>query len=202
MNALSALLAAAVAVVANPAFAQFSWDAVAGACRDALGKQGLNSGGRGPCADLRGAHLEGANLRRLDLRGARLDGAKLAGATLQHSDLRGASLEGADLSRAVLSGTRLERASLAGARLVGAHLEYAVLTRAVLTGADLRNACLFGAIFESADLRGARFSHNRSMLEGARWRHALVAGDTLPFDASELAALEVQVRASGEPASP
>jgi len=198
MNALNALVAAAFAVVATPAFAQFSWDAVSGTCRDASGQQGLNVGVRGPCADLRGTNLEGANLSRLDLRGARFDGAKLMGASLLHSDLRGASLENADLSRAVLSGAKLERASLAGARLVSAHLEHAVLTSATLSGADLRNACLFRAGFEGADLRTAQFSHSKAMVEGARWAHALVGVDTLPYDAQELAALEVHVHAAGE----
>jgi uncharacterized protein YjbI with pentapeptide repeats len=196
MNALHALLVAAV--VAAPAFAQFSWDPVTSTCRDASGQQGLNAGVRGPCADLSGAHLEGADLSRLDLRGARLDGAKLKGASLLHSDLRGASLENADLSSAVMTGARLEGASLAGARLVSAHLEHAVLTRAVLSGADVRNACLFRTGFEGADLRTARFSRTRAMLEGARWTHALVALDTLPYDAQQLAALEVQVRADVE----
>lgn len=191
MNALHAILVSAV--VAAPAFAQFSWDPASGTCRDAAGQQGLNVGVRGPCADLRGARLEGADLSRLDLRGACLDGARLMGASLLHTDLRGASLENADLSRAVMTGARLERASLAGARLVSAHLEHAVLTHAVLSGADVRNACLYRTGFEGADLRTARFSRTRAMVEGARWTHALVALDTLPYDAQELAALEVQV---------
>ena len=105
--------------------------------------------------------------------------------------LRGASLENADLSKAVLTGANLERASLIGARLVGAHLEHAVLTQAVLAGADLRNACLFRAGFEGADLRTAQFSKSRAMVEGARFSHAIVGVDTLPFTARELTALDV-----------
>lgn len=191
MNALHALLASAV--VAAPAFAQFSFDPSSGACVDAGGRPGLNLGVRGPCGDLRGADLEGAHLARLDLRGARLDGANLKGASLLGANLRGASLDHADLSRAVLSGAKLEHASLAGARLVGAHLEHAVLTSALLVGADLRNACLFRAGFEGADLRTARFSHHRALLEGARFAKALVGVDTLPFDAQELVSLDVAV---------
>lgn len=188
MNALNALFAAVVMLVAAPAAAQHSLDA-SGTCT------GLNVGVRGPCGDLRNAHLEGADLSKLDLRGARLDGAKLKGASLTGADLRGASLENADLSKAVLTGAKLNRASLAGARLVGAHLEHAVLTEATVTGADLRNACVFRTSFERADLRTAVFSKSRALVEGARFTQARVSLDTLPFDAQELASLDVQVAA-------
>ena len=191
MNALNVALLSTV--VASPAFAQFSFNAADGACVDATGQVGLNAGVRGPCGDLRGSNLEGANLTRLDLRGARLDGANLKGATLQGANLRGATLDHADLSRAVLTGATLVRASLVNAKLVGAHLEQAMLKHAVLSGADVRNACLFAASFEGADLRTAIFSHNRMMLDGARFTRALVGADTLPFDAQELAALDVEL---------
>lgn len=198
MNALRSVIAAAVAVVAAPAFAQFSFEPSSGRCVDAEGRPGLNAGVRGPCGDLRGVDLEGANLSRLDLSGARLDGAKLKGASLQGANLRGASLENADLSKAVLSGAKLDGASLAGARLVGAHLEHAVFTRALLGAADLRNACVFRTDFGGADLRTALFSRNRAMVEGARFSRALVGVDTLPFSAQELVTLEVEVSAPVE----
>ncbi len=185
----------AVVVAAMPAFAQFTFDAQTNACVDAHGQFGLNPGARGPCGDLRGLDLDGADLSSRDLRGAHFDGASLKGASLMHSNLRGASFERADLTRAVLTGAKLERASLAGTRLVAAHLEHAVLTQAVLSGADVRNACLFRTAFGGADLRNAQFSRQRSLLSGARWSGAVVTSDTLPFDAQEQAALELQVQA-------
>lgn len=67
------------------------------------------------------------NLRDSDLRGARLQGADLRDASfrrsclwkahLQGADLRGASLNRADLTEARLAGVKLEGANLAGARL-------------------------------------------------------------------------------------
>ena len=192
MNALNCL-AAAVTLAAAPAFAQFSFDAATGACVDLDGKPGLNVGVRGPCADLRGQNLERADLNRLDLRGARLDGVKLMGASLQGADLRGASLANADLTRAVLTGAKLMGASLVNARLVAAHLEHAQLNDASLAGADVRNACLYRASFARADLRTAVFSSNRSLVQGALFAKALVGTGTLPFDATELAALDVEV---------
>lgn len=194
MNTL-ATLAAALVVTAAPAFAQYSYDAATGTCRDAAGQEGLNTGVRGPCADLRGAQLDGANLQGLDLRGARLDGAHLSGASLFRADLRGARLDGADLSRGVLTGAKLNAASLVGARLVGAHLEHATLEHATLTGTDLRNACLFHTSFVGADLRTATFSQTRALLGGAHFAHAKVAPQTLPFGLDELAAQQVEVTA-------
>ena len=191
MNALNAVLGLCVVAAPAPAFAQFSFDATTRTCVDAGGHHGLNLGVRGPCGDLRGLDLEGANLARLDLRGARLEGARLKGASLLATDLRAASLDNADLTRAVLTGAKLEHASLSGARLVGAHLENASLNGAVLSGADLRSACVYRAGFEGANLRGALFSRNRGMLEGARFSRSLISAGTLPFTASELVALEV-----------
>ena len=55
-------------------------------------------------ADLRGAYLTGANLRRADLRDANLTGAYLSRADLTGANLRGAYLTGADLRDANLRG--------------------------------------------------------------------------------------------------
>jgi hypothetical protein len=52
--------------------------------------------------------------------------------------------------------------------------------------------------FVNADLRNARFSRARALLAGARWTHARVSAETLPFDAHELASLELDVRVSAE----
>lgn len=189
----SRLAVAAAAVLSTSAFAQFSFDEDTGLCRDAAGRPGLNVGKRGPCADLRGAKLDGASFDDADLRGARFDGASLEQASFFRANLRGASFAGADLSKAVLTGAKLEHARFDQSRLFGAHLEHASLADATLGGADLRQACLFRTSFLRADLRHARFSQAKAMLQGARWAQALVEHDTLPYDANELAAIEVQV---------
>jgi uncharacterized protein YjbI with pentapeptide repeats len=181
----SRTLLCALAFVSTPALAQVSFDEATGACLDADGRPGFNSG-VGPCADLRGAQLGAADLSGVDLRGARLDGAHLAGAVLSRTNLRGASLDGADLTRATLTGASLEAASLKGARLTGAHLEFAVLKQAKLEGADLRSACLYRTTFADADLRAARFSRTAALLQGARWEGAVVYAQTLPFAAVDL----------------
>ncbi|MFI9528470.1 pentapeptide repeat-containing protein [Micromonospora rosaria] len=65
---------------------------------------------RGPGgADRRGAHLIGADLRRVDLVGANLRGAVLIGADLRGVDLTRADVTGADLRGADLRGTDLRR---------------------------------------------------------------------------------------------
>jgi hypothetical protein len=56
----------------------------------------------GERADLKGAYLQGANLRGADLQGAYLQGANLRGADLRGADLQGANLRGADLRGANL----------------------------------------------------------------------------------------------------
>jgi len=81
----------------------------------------------GARADLRGADLQGANLRGADLRGAYLQDANLRwaylrGADLQDANLRDANLQGADLQRADLQG-----AYLRGADLQGADIDYTCL---------------------------------------------------------------------------
>ena len=68
-------------------------------------------------ANLRGAYLEGANLRWANLEGAYLEGANLRGA-----NLRGAYLEGANLRGAYLEGANLRGANLEGAK--GYYLSY------------------------------------------------------------------------------
>lgn len=72
----------------------------------------LRDEGGGERANLRGADLEGA-----DLRYANLKGADLEGAYLRYADLRGADLEGANLRGAYLEGAYLEDADLIGAYL-------------------------------------------------------------------------------------
>jgi uncharacterized protein YjbI with pentapeptide repeats len=67
-------------------------------------------------ANLRGANLEGADLRRANLEGADLEGANLRGADLEGADLRGANLRGAYLRGADLRGANLRGAYLYGAK--------------------------------------------------------------------------------------
>ena len=131
-------------------------------------------------ADLREAHLEGAelggaHLEEADLRKAHLEGATLIFAHLEGADLREAHLDGADLSLARLDGAGLRGAHLDGAeligahldgaKLIGAHLDRAVLIDAHLDGADLRRAHLDGAYLSLAHLEGADL--RRAHLEGA-----------------------------------
>jgi len=97
-------------------------------------------------ADLRGANLCDADLRRIDLRGADLSGANLRDADLRRIDLRDANLCDADLSGADLFGANLSGADLSGADLSGADLFGANLYGADLSGADLFGANLYGAI--------------------------------------------------------
>src|SRR6266516_883378 len=133
--------------------------------------------------DLRGAHLQGVDLRRLPLArvyggltieewkgatleqrdgaGVRLEGADLSEAHLEEAILRGAHLEGAILRKAAMQGAVLYKAHLNGAYFRDAHLERANLAAANLEGAYLRSALL-----EEANLRKAFFD-SRTSLEGA-----------------------------------
>ncbi|WP_051062180.1 pentapeptide repeat-containing protein [Ilumatobacter nonamiensis] len=72
-------------------------------------------------ANLRGAHLESATLRRANLENARLEeafmrSAELRGAHLNHADLEDADLRYANLSGASLLDTRVDGAHFAGAK--------------------------------------------------------------------------------------
>ena len=88
--------------------------------------------------DLRGADLQGANLREVPLNGAflgetNLHGANLTRALLGESYLNGANLRKANLCGADLRGANLSYANLYGADLTGAYLSGAELTRAYLS---------------------------------------------------------------------
>ena len=95
----------------------------------------------GEKADLCGANLCEANLRRANLRGADLCGANLYEADLRGADLHLANLRGADLREADLSGTILRGADLREAGLSKANLRGADLRGADLSGADLDYSC-------------------------------------------------------------
>ena len=108
-------------------------------------------------ADLTGANLTDAKLKRVNLTYANLTDAKLT-----RADLTGASLYYADLTRAYMRETNLTDTDLARANLTDAKLHYANLTDAYmseanLTGADMREANLTDAILKRANLSGALY---------------------------------------------
>jgi uncharacterized protein YjbI with pentapeptide repeats len=122
-------------------------------------------------ADLRGASLVLANLKRLnlgeadlrnaDLRGANLSKAYLSGTNLMSADLTGANLGGADLFSANLNSTDLSMAYLRGATLNGADLRSCKLNEADVREADLSNVNLNVSDMMGADLRGAKLGKAR-----------------------------------------
>lgn len=117
-------------------------------------------------AILRRARFDGANLSQARLTAAELAGANLSRVRLIEADLAGAKLSGAQLIDADLSGANLEAAELTGvegrwAKLVGARLRGARLDEATLNNADLSDADCAGADFGrvrlwDATLTGAR----------------------------------------------
>lgn len=115
---------------------------------------------RSPEARLEGADLTGARLDHADLRRAHLDGATLQGAWLYRADLSAAKLNGAMAMNAQLEEANLEDALLRDAFLSGASLRRARLARAVMPllkagGADFERADLSRAILKSAHLEKA-----------------------------------------------
>lgn len=90
-----------------------------------------------------GVDLSYGYLENVDLKGAHLEGAQLQNAYLCNADLRRAHLEGA----------QLQNIYLCNADLQGAHLEDAQLQCASLSNANLKEAYL-----KAADLRGVTLS--------------------------------------------
>jgi len=127
-------------------------------------------------ANLRGANLEGADLRYVNLKNANLDGANLRDAKLTYSNLanadlqkanlldaklfkanlKGANLNQANLKRADLAITDLSNATLLSTSLVGADLVEAVLQKADLRNANLQSANLERAKLQGVNLEGAK----------------------------------------------
>ena len=114
-------------------------------------------------ADLSGSYLAGANLRN-----AHLEGANLTRACLSDAGLRGASLQGA-----LLGATHLQFANLRGARLQGAVLHSAALQCADLSGAQCQGLSIYGAQLQAAKLDDAK-------LHGAKAWIDYVADDQKP----------------------
>jgi uncharacterized protein YjbI with pentapeptide repeats len=104
-------------------------------------------------AELAGAILPFANLKRLNISEADLSRANLGGANLAKSYLSCTNLSGANLNSVNLSGADLFEANLSGADLTRANL-----SKANLNGADLRGCCLNGADLSEADLSGANLN--------------------------------------------
>lgn len=125
--------------------------------------------------NLRGARAAGAFLVNADLRGADLEradfsNAKLWGADLRWSNLKGADLNSADLGksklgmanffRARLDGVDLSETALPDVNFSGINLAHARFQNALLLGVDFQRAILFRANLQDvylgwADLRGA-----------------------------------------------
>ena len=99
-------------------------------------------------ANLSGANLNGANLRRANLNGANLSGANLAKANLSDANLSKVNLRMANLAGANLSGTDLN-----GANLSGANLSKTDLSEANLSGAQ-------GIVSANFDVRGWNLVYN------------------------------------------
>ena len=116
-------------------------------------------------AQVKGADLEGRNLRFAAayksffvngyLRGVDARGSDFREADLRHADFREATLHGANFRSALLTGADLRWANLSGAKFREADLTNARLNEADLTGAQMKEAEATGADFQRADLRGA-----------------------------------------------
>ena len=87
-----------------------------------------------------------------DLKGAHLEGAELGYAQMERADLRLAHLEHASLGGANMEGAFLRKANMEGARLMGTHLDNAILWTARMVGTRLRNAHLEGATLDGVVL--------------------------------------------------
>lgn len=124
-------------------------------------------------ADLSGANLFGADLRRgflehANLTRAQLNGADMEAATLYHAELEGAFLVEVNLRSVLFFGASLKRAHLAGADLSGAQLQQIHLEGANLKGAKLEGTSLRDARLTNADVR------TRVWRQGASRRGVLV----------------------------
>jgi len=104
-------------------------------------------------ANLRGVHLQLADLHGADLRGVNLQKADLYMVTLQDSNLARADLIKVDLRYANLQNIKLQRSKLYWADLYEANLQDADLCKATFIEANLRNADLRGANLQGANLR-------------------------------------------------
>jgi uncharacterized protein YjbI with pentapeptide repeats len=126
-------------------------------------------------AQLQGAELNYAQLRRANLTGAQLQTAEfykaqLQEARLERAQLQNANLNGANLQNAWLLEAQLYKANLAGAQLQEAWLLSADLEWSRLDDAQLQNAKLSRAQLLNANLWGAN-------VEGAHLHHAIIGNE-------------------------
>ena len=129
-------------------------------------------------------HLKGANLQGMDLRDVNLDRVRLSGANMQDADLRGmiiddealhnVSLQGADLSNADLGGSYLYDANMRGANLQGTILKGAHLGGADMTGADMTGSDASGVVFSGSKLSGVNFQN--ADLQGSDFSEMILTG--------------------------
>ncbi len=130
--------------------------------------------------DLRGLDFSGADLREVRARGTLLAGCALRGVDLREALLHDADLRGADLRAARLAGCSCARARMEQACLDQADCSDADFTLATLDGASLRKACLRRCVFERTRMRAvlaagcdataAQFGH--CALDDGDWRGA------------------------------
>lgn len=121
-------------------------------------------------SNFQGANLYSANLQEAILFKANLQGADLPVTNLQGTNLSGANLRGADLLGANLRGAHLLGAELQGAQLIGANFQVADLADANLQGANLSRANLQEADLSGAKLQGAQLLN--ANLQGADLNNA------------------------------
>lgn len=145
--------------------------------------------------DLRGANLEGFDLKKMNLSHSNFDAARLSGADLTGANLWYAHLTNAHFNEARLVGARLDFSSGGEPRFDRADLSSAKLSNSTLVAASMRDAILSGTVMwhtnlTYADLRNADLSEadlrstifTQSHLGGANFARArlgrTVLGDT------------------------
>lgn len=104
---------------------------------------------------LKGIDARGSDFRESDLRKADFRYADLRGANFRYAKLAEADLRMTDLTETNLRDAKLGKARLSGAKLTGTQLRDAELDGADFTGADLRGANLTGAKVAGTDFSGA-----------------------------------------------
>jgi uncharacterized protein YjbI with pentapeptide repeats len=109
----------------------------------------------GPGADLRGARLAAADLRKANLAGADLTGADLSKADLRHVDFTGANLTGTDLEKAKIGSVKFIDASMEGVKLDDTVIFTSKLIRANLKGARLSKTRFLSSDLTRVNLEGA-----------------------------------------------
>ena len=152
--------------------------------QDALSAIGIRTinqiriqGEDGFTADLHGANLGRADLRRFILNGVNLHGANLEGADLRQCNLDRADLTHANLARANLEEASFQEAHLESANLEGANLDIAHFNDSICRLARFNSAQADGAIFEGADLEGTIW--NNADMEFASLRYSTLNGANL-----------------------